>query len=155
VIRFYCCDVIAGVDHHSDHRTFRLPTEYEMEQFKDDPLDFIRLDVLLCGSGTGETADVTSRRGCPPGAGKQRVRERDRGESGGGLGLGWFSIMRNRNADDALKTKDSAVYSLTAVATRGSTTQVGWGVSLIWFCRGLIMSFVFLVAWGDEHKCAR
>ncbi|KIM85902.1 hypothetical protein PILCRDRAFT_775935 [Piloderma croceum F 1598] len=104
-----CCCACAGT------------AEQEVEADEIEGIIFELFHFVFCG----ETKCAMVRMVIDSGDGKQRVRERDHGESEGGLGLGWLSIMRNRNADDALKTKDSAVYSLTAVATRGSTTQHG------------------------------
>jgi exportin-2 (importin alpha re-exporter) len=104
-----------------------------MEQFEDDPLEFIRLDLSLPGSGAGATADVTTRRQAAADVLQALVSSGYESEAteivGTWIGTGLAQYNANRNAEDAWKAKDSAVYLLTAVATRGSTTQVSSGVS--------------------------
>lgn len=44
--------------------------------------------------------------------------------TGAWINQGLQQYNDNKNAEDSWKAKDTAVYLLTAVATRGSTTQV-------------------------------
>jgi len=74
--------------------TTLLPTENEMKQFEDDPLESVRLDLSFPGSSAGATADVTTRGQAaaavrPPGAGTRAKRRRSCRR---GLGLGWLSM---------------------------------------------------------------
>jgi len=102
-----------------------------MEQFEDDPLEFIRLDLSLPGSSTGLSADITTRRQAAADVLQALVGSGYESEAteivGGWIGRGLESYNASRGAGgdgEAWKAKDSAVYLLTAVATRGSTTQV-------------------------------
>jgi exportin-2 (importin alpha re-exporter) len=101
-----------------------------MDQFEDDPLEFIRLDLSLPGSSTGATADVTTRRQAAADVLQALVGSGYEGEAteivGTWIGTGLAEYNAQRNAEGAWKAKDSAVYLLTAVATRGSTTQVSF-----------------------------
>ena len=104
-------------------------TEHEMEQFEDDPLEFIRLDLALPGSGAGATADVTTRRQAAADVLQALVGsgyEAEATEIVGkwiGEGLAAYQSTKGKGGD-GWKAKDSAVYLLTAVATRGGTAQV-------------------------------
>ncbi|KIM79693.1 hypothetical protein PILCRDRAFT_791278, partial [Piloderma croceum F 1598] len=106
--------------------------DHEMEQFEDDPLEFIRLDLSLPGSSTGLSADITTRRQAAADVLQALVGSGYESEAteivGGwiGRGLERYNASRGAGGDgEAWKAKDSAVYLLTAVATRGSTTQHG------------------------------
>ena len=110
-----------------------LSTDHEMEQFEDDPLEFIRLDLSLPGSSTGLSADITTRRQAAADVLQALVGSGYESEAteivGGWIarGLERYNTSRGAGAGgdgEAWKAKDSAVYLLTAVATRGSTTQV-------------------------------
>jgi exportin-2 (importin alpha re-exporter) len=97
--------------------------EHDVEQFEDDPLEFIRLDLALSSTGT----DLATRRQAAAdvlqalvGAGSEAVATEVAGEWIGS-GLAQYDANKSEN----WKAKDSAVYLLTAVATRGSTSQVG------------------------------
>lgn len=45
--------------------------------------------------------------------------------AGAWIGQGLQEYNNNKTKEDSWKAKDTAVYLMTAVATRGSTTQVG------------------------------
>ena len=101
-----------------------------MEQFTDDPLEFIRLDLSLPAArvGVGATADVTTRRQAAADVLQALVGSGYEAEAtavvGRWIGEG-LEKYNNDKGGQGWKAKDSAVYLLTAVATRGSTTQVG------------------------------
>lgn len=106
--------------------------EHDVEQFEDDPLEFIRLDLAVSATGT----DLATRRQAAADVLKALVSsglEAEATEIVGAWinkGLGEYT----QNKEDNWKAKDSAVYLLTAVATRGSTTQVGlFGLSVDFF----------------------
>jgi exportin-2 (importin alpha re-exporter) len=105
------------------HTNIDSSPEHELEQFEDDPLEYVRLDLL------SSLGDAVTRR--------QAAADVLRALVGAGLenetttlALEWISAglaqyAANPGAEDAWKAKDSAVYLLTAVAARGGTTQVG------------------------------
>ncbi|KAJ1300905.1 hypothetical protein OPQ81_003331 [Rhizoctonia solani] len=89
--------------------------EHEIEQFEDDPLEYIRRDL---GSGSAASAgsgsvEATGRRG----AATDLLRALMGGWSG--------STKLEKEGEDAWKHKDTGVYLLSAVAARGSTVQHG------------------------------
>lgn len=96
--------------------------EHDVEQFEDDPLEFIRLDLAVSATGT----DLATRRQAAADVLQALVGsgyEADATEIVGSWinkGLKEYS----ENKEENWKAKDSAVYLLTAVATRGSTAQV-------------------------------
>jgi hypothetical protein len=102
----------------------QLP-DHDMEQFEDDPLEFIRLDLSLPSLGLGG-ADAATRRQAAADVLQALVSsgyEREATEIVGawiGTGLQEYMTDPVRN----WKAKDSAEYLLTAIATRGSTSQV-------------------------------
>ena len=57
------------------------------------------------------------------------------------MDLAEYNAQRSRNG--AWKAKDNAVYLLTAVATRGSTTQMCFFFSLLWDFFSVLMRVVF------------
>jgi exportin-2 (importin alpha re-exporter) len=96
--------------------------EHDVEQFEDDPLEFIRRDLTVTSS-----ADVATRRHAASDVLQALVSsgfEADTTEIVGqriNAGLQEYSA----NPSEGWRAKDSAVYLLTAIATRGSTAQVG------------------------------
>lgn len=96
--------------------------ELDVEQFEDDPLEFIRLDLSLSAAGT----DLATRRHAAADVLQALVGsgfEADTTEIVGNwvnTGLSQY----NANKQENWKAKDSAIFLLTAIATRGSTTQV-------------------------------
>ncbi|KAG5641488.1 hypothetical protein DXG03_005099 [Asterophora parasitica] len=97
--------------------------EHDVEQFEDDPLEFIRLDLSLSSTGT----DAATRRQAAADVLQALVGsgyESETTEIVGtwiGTGLSEYAV----NNEENWKAKDSAVYLLTALATRGSTSQHG------------------------------
>ncbi|KAJ2925300.1 hypothetical protein H1R20_g11761, partial [Candolleomyces eurysporus] len=97
--------------------------EHDVEQFEDDPLEFIRLDLSLSAAGT----DLATRRHAAADVLQALVGsglEADTTEIVGSwvnTGLSQYNANRQEN----WKAKDSAIFLLTAIATRGSTTQHG------------------------------
>jgi exportin-2 (importin alpha re-exporter) len=97
--------------------------EHDIEQFEDDPLDFIRVDLAVSATGT----DLATRRQAAADILQSLVSsgyEADTTEIVGLLintGLSEYAQNKEKN----WKSKDSAIYLLTALATRGSTLQVG------------------------------
>ena len=96
--------------------------EHDLEQFDDDPLEFIRLDLSISTSGT----DLATRRQAAADVLQALVSSGYEAEAteivGAWINTGLMEYGSNKNEN--WKAKDSAVYLLTAVATRGSTTQV-------------------------------
>src|SRR4051794_38060929 len=96
-----------------------------MEQFEDDPLEFVRLDLSLPSMGGG-SADTTTRRQAAADVLQALVNSGYAAEATEVVGT-WISTgLQSYNADPKQnwKAKDSSIYLLTAVATRGSTTKV-------------------------------
>lgn len=96
--------------------------EHDIEQFEDDPLEFIRLDLSISASGT----DLATRRQAAADVLQALVGSGYEAEATEIVGA-WINsglAEYGSNKKDNWKAKDSAVYLLTAVATRGSTIQV-------------------------------
>lgn len=121
--------------------------EHDIEQFEDDPLEFIRLDLSLSSAGT----DLATRRQAAADVLQALVGSGYEAEAteivGSWIGTGLSEYEGNKA--DNWKSKDSAVYLLTAVATRGSTTQVSPIFSIITWGVVLIVG----LAWCYIHKC--
>ncbi|KAH7910550.1 CAS/CSE protein [Hygrophoropsis aurantiaca] len=104
--------------------------EHEMEQFEDDPLEFIRLD-LSPGSGgvggAGSATDASTRRQSAADVLQALVGSGYQTEATEIVGtwIGTGLTEYNSNPAQNWRAKDSAVYLLTAVATEASTTQHG------------------------------
>jgi hypothetical protein len=122
--------------------------DHDVEQFEDDPLEFIRLDLALSSAGT----DLATRRQAAADVLQALVGSGSEAETtevaGSWIGSGLAQYEANKAEN--WKAKDSAVYLLTAVATRGSTSQVGAFRALVHHDT----HFVF-VAWCNFDKCAR
>ncbi|CAL1709388.1 unnamed protein product [Somion occarium] len=106
--------------------------EHEIEQFEDDPLEYIRLDLSLPASSGGlglGSHDVVTRRQAAADVLRALVGSGLETETtevaGAWIAQGLREYNENRTKEDSWKAKDTAIYLLTAVATRGSTTQHG------------------------------
>ncbi|KAI0077557.1 Cse1-domain-containing protein [Panus rudis PR-1116 ss-1] len=106
--------------------------EHEIEQFEDDPLEYIRLDLSLPASASGLAPgahDAVTRRQAAADVLRALVASGLEAETteiaGSWIREGLAQYSNNKNKDDGWKAKDTAIYLLTAVATRGSTTQHG------------------------------
>jgi exportin-2 (importin alpha re-exporter) len=95
--------------------------EHELEQFEDDPLEFIRLDLSLPGS-----SEVTTRRQAAADILQALVSSGYEGETTEIVGSWIASGLQEYRASPAQnwRSKDNAVYLLTAIASRGSTIKV-------------------------------
>ncbi|KAF8963542.1 importin alpha re-exporter [Flammula alnicola] len=97
--------------------------EHDVEQFEDDPLEFIRLDLAVSATGI----DLATRRQAAADVLRALVGSGYDAEAteivGSWINTGLSEYASNK--EENWKAKDSAVYLLTAVATRGSTTQHG------------------------------
>lgn len=105
--------------------------DHEIEQFEDDPLEYIRLDLAVpTGSGSLGLGshDVVTRRQAAADIVRALVGSGYEAETtevaGRWIGEGLQGYASNKTRDGSWKAKDAAVYLLTAVATRGSTMQV-------------------------------
>jgi exportin-2 (importin alpha re-exporter) len=92
--------------------------EHDVEQFEDDPLEFIRLDLSISASGSG--TDLATRRQAAADVlhMKQKLRRSWMPELAPAL-RSTMPVGRTKK-----KTEKQKTVPLTAVATRGSTTQV-------------------------------
>ncbi|KAG2034488.1 CAS/CSE protein [Suillus americanus] len=97
--------------------------DHEMEQFEDEPLEFIRLDLAF-GGGASE---VATRRQAAADVLQALVSSGYQTEATEIVGSWITSGLQQYNSNPAQnwKAKDSAIYLLTAVATEASTTQHG------------------------------
>ncbi|KAI0636204.1 Cse1-domain-containing protein [Trametes polyzona] len=102
--------------------------EHELEQFEDDPLEYIRLDLALPSmGGIGIANDAVTRRQAAAEVLRALVSSGLEAETtevtGAWIGQGLNEYAANKAEN--WRAKDTAIYLLTAVATRGSTTQHG------------------------------
>lgn len=102
-------------------------TEHDLEQFEDDPLEYIRLDLALPSmGGLGVSNDAVTRRQAAAEVLRALVASGLEAETtevtGAWIGQGLNEYAANKTEN--WRAKDTAIYLLTAVATRGSTTQV-------------------------------
>lgn len=104
-------------------------TEHEVEQFEDDPMEYIRLDLALPSSTSSVGShDVVTRRQAAADVVRALVASgfEDKCTEVVSLwiGKGLQEYTNNRLKEGSWRAKDAAVYLFTAVATRGSTMQV-------------------------------
>lgn len=124
--------------------------EHEIEQFEDDPLEYIRLDLSLPSSSGGlglGSHDAVTRRQAAADVLRALVSSGLEAETTEVASV-WVSrglqdYAANQASENGWKSKDTAVYLFTAVATRGSTVQVRLDNS---FTREIAKRFV-LIAW--------
>jgi exportin-2 (importin alpha re-exporter) len=97
--------------------------DHEMEQFEDEPLEFIRLDLAFGGSAS----EVATRRQAAADVLQALVSSGYQTEATEIVGSWITSGLQQYNSNPAQnwKAKDSAIYLLTALATEASTTQHG------------------------------
>ena len=108
-----------------------IRADHDIEQFEDDPLEFIRLDLSIpstsAGTIGGASSEGVTRRQAAADVLKALVAgglEEETTEIVGSLiqkGLETYSSNPREN----WRSKDVAVYLLGAIATRGSTVAVG------------------------------
>lgn len=107
--------------------------DHEVEQFEDDPLEYVRIDLSFASASAGAvsgglTAEGTTRRQAAADVLRALISsgfEADTTE----IVLGWVSkglqaYADNPRGENTWKKKDESVYLLTAIATRGATAQV-------------------------------
>ena len=96
--------------------------EHDIEQFEDDPLDFIRVDLAVSATGT----DLATRRQAAADILQSLVGSGYEADTTAIVGIlintGLSEYTQNKVKN--WKSKDSAIYLLTALATKGSTLQV-------------------------------
>nr|VWP01251.1 Succinate-semialdehyde dehydrogenase (EC [Ganoderma boninense] len=101
--------------------------EHELEQFEDDPLEYIRLDLALPSIGAGVSNEGVTRRQAAADVLRALVGSGHEAEAtevtGAWIGQGLNEY--NANKAQNWRAKDTAIYLLIAIATRGSTTQHG------------------------------
>lgn len=104
-----------------------LLADHDIEQFEDDPLEFIRLDLAIPSTSTGgASGEAVTRRQAAADVLKALVAsglEEETTQVVGSLirkGLETYSSNPREN----WRSKDVAVYLLGAIATRGSTVAV-------------------------------
>ena len=111
---------------HTQHPD-TAPPEHEIEQFEDDPLEYIRLDLAVPSlGGAGVSTDTLTRRQAAAEVLRALVSSGYESETteiaGAWIGKGLQDYAAN--PAENWRAKDAAIYIMTAVATRGSTTQV-------------------------------
>jgi exportin-2 (importin alpha re-exporter) len=113
--------------------------EHEVEQFEDDPLEYVRLDLSFASAGAGTvsgglTAEGTTRRQAAADVLRALVSsgfEADTTEVVlGWVGQGLQAYASNLQGENTWKRKDESVYLLTAVATRGATAQACFFINI-------------------------
>ncbi|TRM64668.1 armadillo-type protein [Schizophyllum amplum] len=94
--------------------------EHEVEQFEDDPMEYIRQDLALAST------DVSTRRQAAADVIQALVSSGFDAETTEIVGE-WIrkGLQEYASNKENWQAKDGAVYSFTAVATKGSTTQHG------------------------------
>jgi exportin-2 (importin alpha re-exporter) len=105
-----------------------FPVDHDIEQFEDDPLEFIRLDLSIPSAGTvgGTSGEAVTRRQAAADVLKALVAGGLEGETTEVVG----SLIQKgletytSNPRENWRFKDVAVYLLGAIATRGSTVAV-------------------------------
>ena len=104
------------------------PVEHDLEQFEDDPMEFIRLDLSLPSGGVG-SPEVATRRQAAGDVLQALVSSGLDAETTQIVGTWISSGLQEYHANPAQnwKSKNSAVYLLTAIASRGSTSMVRLG----------------------------
>ncbi len=106
---------------------------HELELFEDDPLEYIRLDLSLPLSSSGSgAADITTRRQAAADVLQALVSsgyEADTTEIvGEWINKGLRIYSEDKSVDgEGWRAKDSAIYLLNAIATRGATVKVCLG----------------------------
>ena len=110
--------------------------EHDVEQFEDDPLEYVRLDLSLPSSSGGlglGSHDAVTRRQAAADVLRALVSSGLEAETTEvarfWIEQGLESYAKHRASEEGWKYKDTAVYLLTAVASRGSTAQVRRRVS--------------------------
>ncbi|PFH53505.1 hypothetical protein AMATHDRAFT_54636 [Amanita thiersii Skay4041] len=106
---------------------------HELDLFEDDPLEYIRLDLSLplTGSGgVGTSAEITTRRQAAADVLQALVGSGHEVETteivGKWVNQGLELYSNDKRLDgEGWKAKDSAIYLLNAVATRGATVKHG------------------------------
>ncbi|KAL4072157.1 CAS/CSE protein [Scleroderma yunnanense] len=102
--------------------------DHETEQFEDDPLEFIRLDLALpSGSGGVGFAEACTRRQAAADVLQALVGSGFQTEATEIVGSLINSALATYSSDpgEQWRSKDSAVYLLTAIATETSTAKHG------------------------------
>lgn len=96
--------------------------EHEIEQFEDDPLEYIRTDLALPSTGL----DSGSRRQAAADVLRSLVGAGFEAETTEIVGSFINTDLNSYTSNKAenWKAKDRAIFVLTAVATKGSTTKV-------------------------------
>lgn len=104
--------------------------DHDIEQFEDDPLEFIRLDLSIpstsAGTIGGTSNEAVTRRQAAADVLKALVAsglEEGTTKIVGSLIQKWLE-MYSSNPGENWRLKDVAVYLLGAIATRGSTVAV-------------------------------
>lgn len=107
--------------------------EHEVEQFEDDPLEYVRLDLTFASASSatvagGLTAEGTTRRQAAADVLRSLVSSGFEAVTTeivlGWVGKGLQAYASDPHGEENWKRKDESVYLLTAVATRGATVQV-------------------------------
>lgn len=121
--------------------TDKFLVEHDLEQFEDDPLEFIRLDLSIPSTVGGGSGDSMTRRQAAADVLKALVGSGVEAETTEIVGT-WISNglqSYNANPKENWKEKDSAIYLLGAIAAKGSTALVD-----VHFCYRSITAESFL-----------
>lgn len=117
------------------------PTEHELEQFEDDPLEYIRRDISFSSTSSSfnSSTDTATRRQGAANVVQSLAQSGFEAETTEVVG-GWIQKGLNAYKGDRgeWKAKDSAVFLFGAVAVKGMTMQVG----LLPFVYGAVWSYL-------------
>lgn len=100
--------------------------DHETEQFEDDPLEYIRIDLSVPTASTGGSSEGTTRRHAAADVLRALVGAGSEADTTECVSAWVSEDLQAFKADPSAnwKRKDRAIFLLTAVAARGSTTHV-------------------------------
>ncbi|KAF8511326.1 CAS/CSE protein [Gautieria morchelliformis] len=101
--------------------------DHETEQFEDDPLEYIRVDLAIPSASTGGSSEGTTRRHAAADVLRALVGAGSEAEATESVSTWVSEDLQAFKADPSAnwKRKDRAIYLLTAIAARGSTSHQG------------------------------
>ncbi|KAF8521489.1 Cse1-domain-containing protein [Gautieria morchelliformis] len=97
--------------------------DHETEQFEDDPLEYIRIDLSIPSVSTGGSSEGTTRRHAAADVLRTLVGAGSEADTTECVSTWVSEDLQAFKADPSAnwKRKDHAIYLLTAIAARGST----------------------------------
>jgi exportin-2 (importin alpha re-exporter) len=110
-------------------------SDHETEQFEDDPLEYIRVDLSIPSASTGGSSEGTTRRHAAADVLRALVGAGSEAEATEYVSMWVSEDLQAFKTDPGAnwKRKDRAIYLLTAIAARGSTSHVRLSAFFITF----------------------